>query len=165
MPVSFLLRSVRKKTLISARLTGVPNSVGHAFGSRRRRPRRHRAPAAPSISSSAASGAGYWPPVCCWIMAEAVAPRNPSSVSLMSIGSLQRLAIALPYCPTSVRRGSRRWPRAAAWPGHDVGDQAHQGGRLGVDRFAAGDQFDGVGQTRARAARAPCRPSRAAGRA
>ena len=65
-PVSFLLRSVRKKTLISARFTGEPNSSAMPSASALQAARR-RAPAASSINSSAASGAGYCP-VCCWII-------------------------------------------------------------------------------------------------
>ena len=54
---SFLLRSVRKNTLSSARLTGEPNSLAKSSASSWQAASTSR-PAAPSITSSAASGAG-----------------------------------------------------------------------------------------------------------
>ncbi len=56
-PGSFLLRSVRKKTLISARLTGVPNTPAKPSASICPAASAS-SPAEPSSTSSAASGAG-----------------------------------------------------------------------------------------------------------
>ena len=65
-PVSFLLRSVRKKMFNSARLIGEPNRSANPSASAA--PAASMSPPAePIITSRAAIGAGYCPLVCCWM--------------------------------------------------------------------------------------------------
>ena len=127
--------------------------LGHRLRLRPRRRRRRRARPRRASISSAASGAGYCPLVCCWMMAEAVAPRKPSSVSLISIGPLQRSRSRW-YCPDFC--SARITPIAAASSlaaGTTSETRPIDARGLGVDRFAAGDHSTAFDRPTIRGAR------------
>ena len=154
--MSLLFRSTRKKMLMSARFTGEPNSAAIPSASRTQAVSMSSA-ADSSIISSAVGGAGYWPRVCCWIKALAVAARNVE----LGVVDLDRLAPAAAVFQVDQRTsfGANQRDGRVLKPlgGNTIGRQAHQHGRACIDGLARGHHFDG-----ARQADDPRRSSRAA---